>query len=876
MSGAAVLDVEDNLVVGIINQAWSFGSEDQSAWSVQAVNTRLLSQPPFLVAVQNVPWPMRSAPQPSVDAQSQDVASSQQGMSLHGPPSWVDPWVERAAPMRALMADWSDPGQRMSTIVGAGGNGKSTLVYHWLHSLLDDRQQRQPDGVFWWNFRVRPSLDTFFEEALLFISGRMIDTRQYTSAAARVEVIGNLLQRGCYLFVLDGLDVLQYAEGPRYGLLQSGTVRQFLCYLALANHDSAGVITSRLPVLDLIDYQTVHQHWLDPFAPAEARSLLQQMQIQGPDVAFNLVISDWHFHPLTLRLIGTYLNTWHNQDITAMSNVPPPEPVHQETATVTQTDSLETNVNHLLQQFDVHLTESERTFLMLLSAFREPVDDMILERVFLARPGVFDRLRRRRYYAFLSPLTMLNTIGFQALINRLMSYGLVSYNQHTHCYTMHPFIYAHYYALLCGYTTTETTKRVRMVARTESDPTRSQMQAVHLSIKDFYLATAGDIPRFATLSDLAPLFESVYHACCATTYSEALRIYQQQIEQGERQTLSHQLGAYETLLSLMLAFFPDHHPTHETDLHDPSMKEQLLDRMGFCLLSLERLQEAIPFYEHKNSLALSTEDWYHASIGYRNLSGLHLATGNLIAGADTASAALNLARRLDNRHGELAALVYYAWATHLRGDRETARQSFEEAEALQQAIEPGQQHLVSQNGIWYAEYLRRHGEVSYAQEITEVNLTICSTRHWLKSLSQCQCLLGELAADAGDHEVAQRSFDEALISARSIEHRPALIEVLLARGRWGARYHQEAAVIGLSTARSNLEEAWNAVLIGGYRLYEVDLRVGLAWLHLADGDTTAALEQARYVQRLSSLLGYHWGDVDAATIIDSISSVGTT
>jgi len=51
-----------------------------------------------------------------------------------------------------------------------------------------------------------------------------------------------------------------------------------------------------------------------------------------------------------------------------------------------------------------------------------------------------------------------------------------------------------------------------------------------------------------------------------------------------------------------------------------------------------------------------------------------------------------------------------------------------------------------------------------------------------------------------------------------------LIEALLARGRWAAKYMKDA-----TSTFNDLNEALGYAVDGGYRIYEADIRVALAW-----------------------------------------------
>ena len=57
---------------------------------------------------------------------------------------------------------------------------------------------------------------------------------------------------------------------------------------------------------------------------------------------------------------------------------------------------------------------------------------------------------------------------------------------------------------------------------------------------------------------------------------------------------------------------------------------------------------------------------------------------------------------------------------------------------------------------------------------------------------------------------------------------------------------------------------------GGYRIYETDIRVALAWAHLAAGNPAAARAEAERAQHMSTDMGYHWGQMDAAEVLAAL------
>jgi ATP/maltotriose-dependent transcriptional regulator MalT len=209
-------------------------------------------------------------------------------------------------------------------------------------------------------------------------------------------------------------------------------------------------------------------------------------------------------------------------------------------------------------------------------------------------------------------------------------------------------------------------------------------------------------------------------------------------------------------------------------------------------------------------------------------------------------------------------LAHLGWATYLQGNLKTADEAFQKAEALEPKIDPNKRYLYSMWGAYHADYLIRIKNLDYGRQITEANLEICQRGCWVDSISRCYRILGNLDADAGQHGNAREHYNEALKIARSISKRPVLIEALLARGRWAARQGEVAA------ARSDLEEALNYACAGGYRIYEADIRIALAWMHLANHNYPAAKAEAQKAQLMSDVMGYHWGRVDADEVLQAL------
>ncbi|HET6495621.1 MAG TPA: NB-ARC domain-containing protein, partial [Thermoleophilia bacterium] len=739
-------------------------------------------------------------------------------------PSPLPDWVGRERLLAEITADWNDAGCRGTGLVGFGGEGKSSLARRWVDDLLADGSQPQPDGVFWWGFYENRNVDEFFESALTYLSGRRVDPRRYPSSNAKAHLIAAMLHAGRYLFVLDGLEVMQHQEGDEYGLLVSDDLAEFLGYFAAPEHSSFCLITSRATLPDLMDYTTHTHRDVMRLSPDDGRALLRNVGVEGDDDALDQVVADWDGHALTLSLLGGYLADRYGGNVAHIDDIPPPtadEPRYE-------------RVHRVLRRYDEHLTEPERAFLTLFSAFRTPVDEAALEAVFRTETDAT---------ALNAPIAALDEAAFREMIGRLGRYRILRHDPAGGQYTTHPLVRAHYLA--------------RLTAGDEA-----QTHAAHERIKDYYLAAAGDTPEYPTLDDLKPLIEVVHHACRAGAYDEAFRIFWVRVLQRNRRVIVDQLGAHQTNLALMLELFPDNDPSREPRISSDPDKSFIVNEVGLCLMVLGHPRKAVPFFERGTAMAVGMEHWGNASRSHQNLSDLHICLGELEAGAAAAGEALTLARRGDNKSDERDPLCSQAWVAHLRGELKAAGSAFQEAEALERKVDPTTRYLYSYRGIRHADHLRRTGDAARARRITEANLGICEKYHWADDPSLSHRVMGQLCADDGQDDSARQHFDEALRLARGTTAQHVLIEALLARGLWAGRNMGDAAA-----AFSDLNEALTCAVQGGYRIHEADIRIAMARAHVTAGEKAAARTEANRARQMSEEMGYHWGKLDAAEVL---------
>jgi hypothetical protein len=70
-------------------------------------------------------------------------------------------------------------------------------------------------------------------------------------------------------------------------------------------------------------------------------------------------------------------------------------------------------------------------------------------------------------------------------------------------------------------------------------------------------------------------------------------------------------------------------------------------------------------------------------------------------------------------------------------------------------------------------------------------------------------------------------------------------------------------------ALNDLHEALSYAVEGEYHIYELDVRVGMAWAHLREGNLSQAAAEAERAKSESVRMGYYWGEIDANELLRS-------
>jgi hypothetical protein len=835
MSGAAVLDTERNLVVGLISETWlpaASGKNRDTAWAVDA---RVLSFPPFALTLRDDPLPRRLARQPQ-PALAEVPADPPPDVKLSGAPPLPIGWVDRSSLITALNEDYRAAKLRVAVLVGFGGGGKSSLARKWMDDLI--KSPSPPACVFWWSFNTQPSVDAFLETALRFLSDGRIDPARLPGTNARVQVIASMLGSGRILFILDGLESVQALEGDAQGELLSPDLREFLELFAESQHSSFCLITSRLPVVDLIAQPMVRQHKVGSLTIVEGRDLLRKLGVHGSDEELDRLVQTWDAHALTLSLLGSYLAEATGGDASRA----------EELTLAGLGESRYERLRHLLESYDVHLSPAERSFLGIFSLFRLPVAPASFDLVFrapgLPSPANDSRLRPLVPVTFLSPVAALEHDDFQEMVDGLTARQLLRHDENTGCYSLHALVRVHYYAAIAQ---------------------EKEVRSLHRLISAYYVASAKEPSQPPLLQEFLPWIEAVHHLILAKDYNSATKILWGTLLEKKKYVLTRVLGAYESSLALLREFFP------EGDLGRPCFlpvpqRTRVEREAAYTLMVLGHPREAMVLYDR---LMADESNGSESALICQDLCRLNATLGHLDRAEVYANHSLEVIKKgsLRGKARGIArsALLLRGWVRQLRGNLAGAVSDF-------QAGSSGR-FLEGLRGFLFADHLRQIGDPAGAREVALANLEKAKSHHYLYNESRFHRLLAMLDAGEGKLTDAQSHFDAAVNQARGTSDRLTLLEALAGRGSFFVRQGS------LDAARVDLQDALARARESGFRLLEIDCRIAFAQLHQAEGHAEVAGLEAEDARQASLKIGYFKGTQDASAVLSGIapgSEGGTT
>jgi Ca2+/Na+ antiporter len=525
--------------------------------------------------------------------------------SLHNQTPPEPNFVGRKEMLETLTGWYTNPEVRIGALIGWGGVGKSAIVRKWYDTL--EANNIKPDGIFWWGFYRNAYLEQFLNALLRYVSQGRIEPETIKSTWKKTDRIKAYIHQGTYLIILDGLEQMQKSEsGDEFGKMIHRECTELLHYLA-DTPEAAGLclITTRYRLKDLDEWheRSYKNLPLTDLSIPDSLLMLRSRGVKGSEEDMWGVINRYKGHALSLTSLAGYLNRYYDGDIKQASEV---EFVLGDRVRFE-------DVNKLLRKYAEKMSDSERIFLYIFSLFRQEVTENDFA-------GVFRH--EIEGTKFNEVLVNLNKLDFRDLIDGLVDWRLISYDETKKAYATHP--------LIKGYFKSDFDEKIKKLC--------------HKRIYQYFGLYALEWPE--SLEEMQPLFEQVYHGCAAGLYAEVFNdVYWEKIYRKEEQFIIHKLGAWEANLSLAKTFFPKGDLSQMPLVSKKSAQSWLLATAGLALLATGRPKEAEDPFLTGLQMDIKDKNWIYASEEYQNLAELQFRTGELESGLESAKGALDTAEK---------------------------------------------------------------------------------------------------------------------------------------------------------------------------------------------------------------------------------------
>jgi tetratricopeptide (TPR) repeat protein len=741
--------------------------------------------------------------------------------SLHNQIPPEPSFVGRVEMLKTITEWYKSPEVLIGALIGWGGVGKSALVRKWYDSL--GKNKIQPDGIFWWGFYRNAYLDQFLNALLRYVSHGQIDPASIKSTWEKTDRIKEYVSQGAYLIILDGLEQMQKSEsGDEFGKMQHRECTDLLHYLADAPKTGLCLITTRYPLKDLDNWRedSYRNLPLVDLSVLDAIAMLRKRGVKGDDEDLKEAVDKYKGHALSLTSVAGYLKRYFDGDIKRAPNI----------KFIFSEEKRFIDVNKLLRKYSEKMKESELVFLNIFSLFRKEVTESEFA-------GVFQH--KIEGTKFNDVLVKMSDLDFKDLVNGLVDWRLISYDETKNSYTTHPLI-----------------KTFFETAFYDEDKT-----LCHKRIYQYFGEHAPEQPE--TLEEMQPLFEQVYHGCSAGLYEEVLNfVYWWKIGRRKEHFIAQKLGAWETDLSLIRNFFPKGHFSQLPLVTKKIDQSWLLNSAGLALLNTGRPKEAEEPFLTAVKMATDAKHWENASKSYQNLSDLQFKISEIEKGLESAKRALKMAEKAGSDEDIVSSKAYLAHLLYLSGAMKEAEKWFREADEFEGKI--SSHRLYSLPGIFYADFLTSLKKVGNALKLTRLNLNICQRNKAVNDISRCHRCLGAIERIKGNLNEAEAHLQEALELGRKVSMPELEIEALLEYGRLYLAKHKYKDALNVGN------EVLRICQRTGFLLYEPDAEVILAKAYLAQKDIGQARTLANSVLSKAQKMSYKLAENDAENLLKEI------
>lgn len=743
-------------------------------------------------------------------------------------PAGAEYFFGRNDELAALDAAWGASGRtHIVELIAPGGVGKTALLKRWLDRMKADHW-RGARRVYGWSFysqgtdaRRQASEDSFLSEALQWFG---VEHDPAINPWDKGRKLANAVIASRTLLILDGVEPLQYPPGPMAGKLHAPGLEALLQHLSSAGHGGLCLISSRVALTDLAEYERSDGHPagavvrcdLGNLGEADGAQLLHKLgankagtaAIAPDDDELKLASRGVRCHGLTLSLLGRYLALAYAGDIRQRDQVKFEE---------ADAEALSGHAFKVIAAYETWFAregkkgERELAAMRLLGFFDRPADHENLAAL-RKEPSI---------QGLTEALINLSPAQWRTTLSRLEACGLVYPSEDKTSLDAHPLVREY-------------------LAKTLRE---DQPEAWREGHRRLYEQLRTSVPhRPEGLPGLQPLYQAVVHGCQAGLHSEALNNeYADQILRGTGHDgfySTRKLGAHGANLGAVACFFDEPWQQPTPALIDAD-KAWLLGEAALNLRALGRLDEALEPMRCGVTMSVKQGDWNNAAIGCRNLSELQLSLGQLTTAVADAERSMGYAERGGDTFLRLSTRSALANALHQLGKEGAAASRFAKAELMQTKSQPRYSLLYSLQGFLYCDLLliraeraawRVKANATLIQSCAEVATRGRKMFEWrtpldplldiaLDHLTLGRCALYSALLQGESPQAAEADVNCAVDGLRASGQQDDIPRGLLTRA-W-LRHHLNDPI----GAKTDLDDAWQIAARGNMRLHMADIHL---------------------------------------------------
>lgn len=327
----------------------------------------------------------------------------------------------RSEEISQLNHAWVDSKINLLLLNAPIGMGKTTLVEKWLYTL-QKANWHDAESVYFWTFyppgiteTLRNPVDEFFEQALTWFGAETDKCPSFLQG----ECLAQHIRTQHTLLVLDGLENLQAQQGSLKGQITDPRLQLLLARL---REDNPGLclVVSRHAFNEQLQGEYTQTMQLAPLPEKDCLQLLRFKGIQASDKKLLQLAVDFEQLPLTLTLLGGYLNIWHGGDWRQMEKIP---------VLMDQNPEGRQARRLLVANSFALRDQAGESLLYLLSLLCRPIHIETINALTGKKPKWPIRLWGKRpdsLAELMRPLLRLNTQQLQHLIRQLQELGLLA------------------------------------------------------------------------------------------------------------------------------------------------------------------------------------------------------------------------------------------------------------------------------------------------------------------------------------------------------------------------------------------------------------------------------------------------------------------